>query len=308
MLSPLYSAAFESEPDRVVYCEHGNEVDPANVIRDYDDPLDTPLGQHIVTDIVPQLPSGWTTEGGNLSDVHRVFPLTAIPAWLAGRTFYELSRRTVRWLLLPLLIVFVVHDLVQGGSAVDVLVNVGFDVAILLLLFGLFLFLAGRTTGRAVRASAAHHRQDDEPRMIRGRLETGEPPPLGDVFTGEVAVFVSGHTHAPALGEFEGPDARKGVIVNSGCWLRQLQPVPARLGAPPVFVSRFVQTHVRVYRTTGGLELELWEHPRPASQRLLLVERLAVIGRLRPEPADTEGPRVRARGTRVTGHAPRRPS
>jgi hypothetical protein len=87
----------------------------------------------------------------------------------------------------------------------------------------------------------------------------------------------------------------RGVLVNSGCWLTQLQPVPARLRAPPVFVSRFVQTHVRVYRTPVGLEVELWEHPRPARQRPLNAERLAVLGRLPAEPDGAGAPRVRAR-------------
>jgi UDP-2,3-diacylglucosamine pyrophosphatase LpxH len=38
-----YAASFESVPEQVVYCEHGNKFDPANTIRDYEDPLDTPL-------------------------------------------------------------------------------------------------------------------------------------------------------------------------------------------------------------------------------------------------------------------------
>ena len=36
----------------IVYCEHGNQFDPANIIKDYEDPLDTPLGDHIVTDLI----------------------------------------------------------------------------------------------------------------------------------------------------------------------------------------------------------------------------------------------------------------
>ena len=143
-----YSASFASEPGRVVYCEHGNELDPANTFRDYDDPLDTPFGSHVVTDILPRLPSGWTTEGGDLRDIHRVFPLAAIPVWLAGRTYYELVKRTVRWLLVPLLLVFVAHDLLQGGGVADVLINVGFDIGSLLLVFGVFLLVAGRLTAR----------------------------------------------------------------------------------------------------------------------------------------------------------------
>jgi len=52
-----YVARFESVPERVLYCEHGNQFDPANTIRNYEDPLDTPLGDHIVTDLTRGLVS-----------------------------------------------------------------------------------------------------------------------------------------------------------------------------------------------------------------------------------------------------------
>lgn len=137
----------------------------------------------------------------------------------------------------------------------------------------------------------------DEAELIRSRLETGQRPPLASALAAEVGVFVSGHTHAPSLTHFRGPTGRQGAIVNSGCWLRQLQPVPARLGVPPVFVSRFVQTHVRVYRDNQTTQVELWERERPVTQRLRAAERLAVAGRLAPEPDAGASPRVRARTT-----------
>jgi hypothetical protein len=133
----------------------------------------------------------------------------------------------------------------------------------------------------------------DESDLIRSRLEAGDPPPLAGPAPAEVSIFVSGHTHAPSLTHFDTPTGNEGVMVNSGCWLRQLQPARALLGLPPVFVSRFVQTHVRVYRGSSAIQVELWEHPRPAPQRLRVVERLAVVGRLPAEPDDAS-PHVRA--------------
>jgi hypothetical protein len=53
---------------------------------------------------------------------------------------------------------------------------------------------------------------------------------------------------------------------------------------PSVYVSRFVQTHVRVYRDDQTTHVELWEHPRPVTQRLRAAERVAVAGRLLAEP------------------------
>lgn len=132
---------------------------------------------------------------------------------------------------------------------------------------------------------------------IRDRLERRDPPPLGRDLRGDICVFVSGHTHAPSLTEFYRGNGSPGAIVNSGCWLRQLQPLAARLGAPPVYVGRFVQTHVRLSRSSAGIEVELWEHPRPSPQRIRAVERLAIAGRLPREESEDRSPRVRARTT-----------
>jgi UDP-2,3-diacylglucosamine pyrophosphatase LpxH len=293
-----YCASFESDPGRVVYCEHGNQFDPANTIRDYDDPLDTPLGEHVVTDVLPHLPAGWETEGGNLRAIDRVFPLSIIPGWLAGRLFYQVATQTVRWLLLPLLVLFAAHAILEdAGSVGALLLELAFDVGVLLLVFAAFLFVAARATNRVIRASTSRVPGDAEHELIRSRLAAGDPPPLSGSLTSEIAVFVSGHTHAPSLTDFDAPSGERGAVVNSGCWLRQLQPVPGRAGMPPVFVSRFVQTHVRVCRDGGAIEVELWEHPRPSPRQLRLVERLAVAGRLPDQPEHRAPPRVRARAS-----------
>jgi Calcineurin-like phosphoesterase len=299
-----YTASFESEPDQLIYCEHGNQFDPTNTFHDYDDPLDTPLGDHVVTDLLPRFPKGWVVEGGDLRDIGRVFPLLSITTWLAGRVFYQLVRQAIRWLLLPLVVALGAHDVLayafghREGFWDGLVVNLVYDIGVLLLVFAVFLLVTGRVVKRAISASSHHLGESaDEAARIRARLERGEPPPLGEPVPGDVCVFVSGHTHAPALSRF----GDRGVVVNSGCWLRQLQPVPARLGAPPVFVSRFVQTHVRVYRSPSSIQVELWEHPRPSEQRLSVAERLAVVGRLPAEPASRGQPRIRAAGASPEG-------
>ena len=100
-----YTARFESVSERIVYCEHGNQFDPANAIRDYKDPLDTPLGDHVVTDVVRRVvAAGRITRSLDLRDVNKVFPLATIPEWIAGRVFYDLLGWVATRLLLPLLI------------------------------------------------------------------------------------------------------------------------------------------------------------------------------------------------------------
>jgi hypothetical protein len=109
----------------------------------------------------------------------------------------------------------------------------------------------------------------------------GAVPPRG------IAVFVSGHTHAPAISTLTRPDGTQTVIVNTGCWLRQLQPVEAWLGVPPVWVPAFVLSHVRVRSGQDGVMVELWEHPKPAERRLPWIERVAIAGKMPPQPPGT---------------------
>jgi hypothetical protein len=311
-----YAAAFESDPDHVVYCEHGNQFDPPNTIRDYADGLDTPLGHHIVTDLAPRIPDRGRAAPLHLRDVDRVFPLATIPQWLAGRVFYEFVSLSVRWLLVPLLVAYAAYETIayalgSGDRLVDDLITeLAYDGALLLLGFGLFLAVMRRRANRAIRSAAASSGAGEKPQApvdptvasIRGHIESGRPAPLQGVVAGEVCVFISGHTHAPALTELASPAGARVVLVNSGCWLRQVQPVAAHLGLPAVYTPRFVQTHARVHRSTAGLEVELWEHPRPFAQRPPSAERLAIAGRMPAQP-DDRTPRVRARSAVGRGSA-----
>ena len=87
------------------------------------------------------------------------------------------------------------------------------------------------------------------------------------------------------------------MMVNSECWLRQLQSVSPHLQGPPVFVSKFVLTHVRVFVRGSSLQVELWEHPKPAEQHLTKIERLLSFNRRLPQPPAGSKPRVRASST-----------
>jgi UDP-2,3-diacylglucosamine pyrophosphatase LpxH len=302
-----YAATFASAPDRVVYCEHGNEFDESNMIGNYDDALDTPLGHHVVTEIIPRLPTGSTASVLRLSEIDHVFPLSTIPQWAAGRMFYALVTQAVRWLLIPLLVLYVGFEVLAyfvgiGGRAIEnMFASIVYYSAIIILAFALFFFLARRIANRAIRNTPP---RNDEPSLIRGSLQRGDTPPLGTFAGSDVAVWISGHTHAPALEEFRRQNGEAGVIVNSGCWLRQLQPTKAHLRAPAVFVNRFVQTHVRISLHNGAVNVELWEWPRPSAQDLLPVERLAILGRLPAEPEKGAPPRVVASASVGRSDAP----
>jgi UDP-2,3-diacylglucosamine pyrophosphatase LpxH len=305
-----YAASFASQPGRLVYCEHGNQFDPANTLVDYANPLDTPVGAHVVTELVRPIGAGVAvTRSIDLREVSYVFPLAAIPEWVAGRIFYQFLGQVLRWLLIPLVVAYVAYEglsvLVRalGGSLAlrPVFLELAYVLALLAVAFAVVYLLSRRTAGRSVAmgprlpgpgSGPDRYREDV---AIRRLLAADRPPPMaGNGSRLELAVFVSGHTHAPAVSELARADGRTTVIVNTGCWLRQLQPVDAWLGAPKVFVPTFVHTHVRVRPGRDGVTVELWDHPRPAERRLPWIERVAVAGR-RPRQRAAAGPRLVAR-------------
>jgi UDP-2,3-diacylglucosamine pyrophosphatase LpxH len=307
-----YSATFQSLPEQRIYCEHGNQFDPSNTVVDYANPLDSPIGAHVVTELVRPIGSGIAvTRSIDLRDLSYVFPLAAIPRWVAGRIFYQFLGQVLRWLLVPLIVVYVAYEglaaIVQalGGSLAlrPLFLEVAYLLGLLVVAFAVVFLISRRTTARSVSTMETQlpgqepgperYREDV---AIRRLLEDDRAPPMaGSTPPMEIAVFVSGHTHAPAMSELARPDGRSTAIVNTGCWLRQLQPVDGRLGAPPVFVPTFVHTHVRVQSSRDGVTVELWNHPRPAERRLSWIERAAIAGRTPGQPPPAAEPQLMAR-------------
>jgi hypothetical protein len=169
-----------------------------------------------------------------------------------------------------------------------------------LLIFAVFFFVIRRVVHRTLETVSPGRRPSYSPaeasqHNIRAILSgEGRPPMDPALDPSTVDVFVSGHTHLPSLDEVERPDGRRAVMVNSGCFLRQLQPVSPHLKGPPVFLSKFVLTHVRVCAQNAQLRVELREQPKPAGQSLTWIERLLSAGRRPPQPPPDAKPRVLA--------------
>jgi UDP-2,3-diacylglucosamine pyrophosphatase LpxH len=326
-----FAASFESFPEQLIYCEHGNQFDPANAFTDYGNPLDTPLGSHIVTDAVRPVGTGVAiTERIDLRDVSFVFPLMSIPEWIAGRIFYQVLSRLLRWVVAPLVAVFVVYQLIATAlwgfddasrTGWAILGEVAYAVALVVVVFAFFFLLSRRATENAGRfwfkdrlgpvARDRHGRAERarSERAIREALDADHPLPLGGTVAGrEVAVFVSGHSHAPALSTVTRPDGTAAVVANTGCWLRQLQPVKPWLDAPPVYVPVFVRTHVRVRAGDGSITVDLWNHPSPAEWKLPWMERAAIAGRGPSRPSVDTGPVLVSRQTVDVRLTPREPT
>ena len=319
-----YLASVETGGERrVIYCEHGNQFDPANTVEDYHDSLDTPLGHHVVMDFTRRVaPLGVISGGLDLSEIKMVYPLVAIPRWIASRYFYDFVGKVITYLLLPLLVTYGVYRVSSYFLAISrgdparifgsfqelpqihrLFVDLVVFGLIILLIFAIF-FLVMR---HAVRRTLATVSPGGRPRYspaeasqekIRAIMKNEKGPPMDpSLDPTTIDVFVSGHTHLPSLTEVERADGRRAVMVNSGCFLRQLQPVSPHLKGPPVFMSKFVLTHVRVFVQEGALRAELWKQPKPAKQKLTRIERLLSWGRRPQGPPLDSKPHVQASAT-----------
>jgi UDP-2,3-diacylglucosamine pyrophosphatase LpxH len=309
---------------RVIYCEHGNQLDVANTVEDYQDGLDTPLGHHVVMDFTRRIaPYGEISPGLDLAEIKMVYPLVAIPGWIASRYFYAFVGRVTEFLLIPLLVAYMVYRLaiyfiaLRRGLGFNLLggykelpefhiifVDMSFYSLVILALFALFFVIIRRALRKNLRAISPGERRtnyspaEDAVNKVKEILTGDRKPPMDlSLDPTTVDVFVSGHTHLPSLSELERPDGRRSVLVNSGCFLRQLQPVSPHLKGPPVFVSKFVLNHVEVFVEGEDLHVELWEQPKPARQNLTRIERLLSWGRRPPQPPPDSKPRILASAT-----------
>ena len=131
-----------------------------------------------------------------------------------------------------------------------------------------------------------------KPQEVEALVKQNGPFPMLEGEEPSIDVFVSGHTHAPDLRGIERSDGSTVVMVNSGCWLRQLQPVGSYLRWPPVFASKFVLTYVKVFVRDSKLCVELWEYPKAATNHLTRTENLAAWGKMPDQPSTNAKPRV----------------
>jgi hypothetical protein len=318
-----YQASFASLPELLIYCEHGNQFDPANTITDYANPLDTPVGAHVVTELVRPVGSGVAvTRSIDLRDVSYVFPPGRDPPVGRRPDLLPVPRPGAPLAARPLVVAYLAYEGLAavvpafGGSLAlrPLFLQLVYVLGLLVVAFAGVFLISRRTAAHAPSSLApdlpgqpsapARYREDV---AIRQLLADDRPPPMaGTPSRLEIAVFVSGHTHAPAMSELTRADGRRTVIVNTGCWLRQLQAVDARLGAPPVFVPVLVHSHIRVRSTQDGLTVELWNQSKPAERRLPWIERAAIAGRAPRPPAVAAGPRLVARNV-LARRAPKLP-
>lgn len=258
---------------RRIRVEHGNRFDPYNCFRDVRNPLDTPLGHHVVREVLPivdQVGPGWLDGAIDLADP------PDFPSFVGSRLAYRRLAAHLGWLVIPLvlllfllrvpLVLLVTNHLPEdvrdwlrrsavlaGALVVDLLV-VAFLVAVLT-----------RRSWQALRTLDLSDRgwgQNNAAREEAERLAS-----IG------YAGLICGHSHRPEVGGLSRCEA---FFANSGSGTPVVEAMQARFGMPPVYV-RYLQVSWLELRCDAELtvDLEIANIPLPGATRLerLLVKR-----------------------------------
>lgn len=207
-----------------VRVEHGHQLDPPNAFAFPRDPHDTPLGHHLVTELLPSLHarSGW------LDDVEHLIDPASFVRFVVSRLVYRKVLPRWWWLLVPVAAALAIRLAVtEGMGSLDswprrIMLATGgtaIDVLFVVLLLGLVVPRVWRRLSDVSLVSRSGS-LNDAPRARAGEL-------VAEGYAG----FITGHTHRP-----EATPVGAGFYANTGCGNEVAHEWPARLGLPPVFL------------------------------------------------------------------------
>lgn len=105
-LGCVFAFSAELIPDgdgRRVRVEHGHAHDPANAFRDPRDPRESPLGMHLVEEVLPELAF---VHRGVLDGVEGLANPRTFPGFLSSRYFYRRLLGVAGWIVVPLALLY----------------------------------------------------------------------------------------------------------------------------------------------------------------------------------------------------------
>jgi UDP-2,3-diacylglucosamine pyrophosphatase LpxH len=209
--------------------EHGHQIDPYNCFSDPRNPLDTPLGHHIVREVIPKIE--WLGRDW-LTGAHEMADPADFPSFLASRLVYRKLARHLWWAVLVPIVLFAlvfpeigrirdrfpatrpwVHDVEILGYGALV------DIAIIALIIA----IVSRRAWTSISALALSERGYGQNSAAHERAREL----IADGYTG----YLSGHTHHPELHAHG-----RGFYGNTGSCTSVVEAIETIYGMPPVYL------------------------------------------------------------------------
>ena len=248
--------------------EHGHQLDPYNCFCDARNPLDTPMGHHIVREVIPRiefLGRGW------VDGAHEMADPTDFPSFIGSRLVYRKLGRHLWWLIaIPLAILVLVRipEFAAFRSRypdTDVWVHraeiLGYGAIADLLVIAALVAILARRAWVSISALALDKRGYGQNQAARQRA--------ADLVADGYYGFISGHTHHPELAASAG-----GFYANSGSCTSVVEAIGGKFGLPPAYVRNQQVCWVEV--TAGQAELVMARVELPGATRM---ERFVAHGR-----------------------------
>ena len=208
--------------------EHGHQVDPYNCFADPRNPLDTPLGHHIVREVIPKIE--WLGRDW-LTGAHEMADPADFPSFLASRLVYRKLVRHLWWLILAPIVLFalVLPEVARVGTYFDARrwlhdgEILGYGAIVDIAIIALILTIVSRRAWTSISALALSERGYGQNRAARERADEL----IGNGYTG----YLSGHTHHPELHAHSA-----GFYGNTGSCTSVVEAIDTIYGMPPVYL------------------------------------------------------------------------
>ena len=286
--------------DKKIWIEHGQQRDTFNAFPDYGNLHALPVG-YFITETFVSGASRYSDfgRGGWLKDIRSVGTMQ-IPDWFLSNYFYREMSTTLRWLLLPFLLLSGLTVIAILGELLRVLGIFDYNVlfqnplmsklgildnvlqvviginSIFLVMFGVPVALVLHDLTRTLRRFhvLTNHWMMPDLNSQKAYLKGAE-----EVFTKDdrVAVFVFGHTHAAFLKRL-GPAGQ--VVLNTGTWLKLLHRIPVRIGMlPAVYYPSYRLNYFHIGEENNLLVINYVEIAKTPEPELTWLQRLVTLGR-----------------------------
>ena len=224
------SADLILDDGRKVRVEHGHQLDPYNCFHDARNALDTPIGHHVVREVIPRiefLGRGW------VDGAHEMADPTDFPSFIGSRLVYRKLGHRLWWLIaIPLAILVLVRipEFTAFRSRypdTDVWVHrgeiLGYGALADLVVLAAVVAILARRAWLSISALALDERGYGQNHAARQRA--------ADLVADGYYGFISGHTHHPELAA-----TAAGFYANSGSCTSVVEGIGGRFGLPPAYV------------------------------------------------------------------------
>lgn len=292
---------------RRLWIEHGNQHDEANRFPRWGDPFGQPVGYFITSSVVAASGRGAAyAKSPWLSELESVYPTEAIPSWVLSNYFYLEMGMTLRWLLLPFLMLFTLsviilagralervrvlpttffhgkfrHGLGRGGLLVDGVIWVNSTVILFLLVLAVPAYLVMRDARSTLSRYGVNVADDLKESKDRHYVAAAEAVFRADP---SVAAYIYGHTHSASVREMDGR-----YIINTGTWLKKMERVQPRVGMlPAVYVPTYRLNYYVISSAGENVLVEYHIIPKEVTDGLTLLQRAVLMGKRSVQQADS---------------------